>query len=67
ELWAARRRKPKPLVPVNQAASLLGKHPRTIRRWCRQGALDAVLSSSGKIMGITAQSIENLLEEGEGG
>ncbi len=56
----------KRLLRVDEAAARIGRSPRTVRRWCRKGALDAVLSPTGRLLGITSASLWELLgHEGE--
>lgn len=53
--------KPEPtMLTMAIAAKRLGKHPETIRRWCRLGLLPHCVMPSGQHM-IPAAVIENLL------
>ena len=52
-------------VRVGQAASLLGVHPRTIRRWMGRGLLPYVILPSGQKR-IPGKAIKTILFGGEG-
>ncbi|MBU2487934.1 MAG: helix-turn-helix domain-containing protein [Proteobacteria bacterium] len=58
----------KGLLRVDEAAARIGRSPRTVRRWCRKGALDPVLSPGGRMLGVTSASLRELLgvDGGEG-
>lgn len=50
---------------VEQAAQMLGVHPRTVYRWCRTGKLaDAVLKYGSRKFGfrIPARSVVEVME-----
>jgi len=43
---------------VEEAASILGRDPRTVRRMCQAGRLAFVPSPSGRIGGVVAESLD---------
>lgn len=63
--WRATRRVPAPRTPseltVEQAAEMLGVHPRTIRRWVVSGRLDGAQPSGTRgHHRVTAASVRRL-------
>ena len=49
-------------ISVDEAAKRLGKHAETIRRWCKDGFLEAVVPPTGRGYMVSEQSVRHALQ-----
>ena len=60
-VYSEEKTTPANLLTVAQVADLFGVHPNTIRRWERQGFLNAYRIGSGRHRRFDRKEAENLL------